>query len=761
MRRHHLYFALIAGVTASVLFVWRSSSGAPQPGDKEPTVSERRPGHNLPLGQIVLFNSGVGYFQREGSVQDDARVDLQFAASDVNDLLKSLVLQDLGNGKVTAVSYDGQEPMERTLKTFALDLTGNPTFGQLLNQARGEKIELTLQNANAGPTTMTGSIVGMESQTEPGPREVHMLNLLCAEGMRCVPLNTVQRVRFLNAVLDGELRRALDVLANAHNSQKKNVTVQFSGEGKRTVKVGYVVEAPMWKSSYRLVLDKEGKTMLQGWAIIENTSEEDWKDVRLALVSSRPISFQMDLYQPLFVPRPVVEPERFASLRPPEYQGPLSNSVGNFVNVGMMGAAGVGGQGGQGFNQVGAQGGQGFNQVGAQGGTQMGFQGGFQGFNRYQANNDNNNNRMPGVSRLNYDQLQLRRQALVQAREEAKKAGNAIAELDPTESVNAAALAETIGDQARYTIDHKVSLARQRSAMLPLINREVMAQRVSIFNQKVNAKFPLRGLKIKNETGQNLMQGPVSVYDGGSYAGDSRLPDLQANEERLLSFAVDQAVEIKAEPKNDPEMLTKIRIVKGIVEETHRQRATTKYLIKNRANQERTLIVEHPIDVQWKLVGDEKPSERTREFYRFEWKIPAAKGLVREVAQERINHQNYSVVTLTDSWQTWLARHAAASPKLREAVEKLIEHKRKLDAAQRELALVRTQYTDVSQEQTRVRTSLDKVPANTGLHKRYLEKLDKLETDIEMLQAKIKEGQEKEKKQQAEYVSYIEGLTVE
>lgn len=528
------------------------------------------------------------------------------------------------------------------------------------------------------------------------------------------------------------------------------------------VKVGYVVEAPMWKSSYRLVLDKEGKTMLQGWAIIENTSEEDWKDVRLALVSSRPISFQMDLYQPLFVPRPIVEPERFASLRPPEYQGPLTNSqapLGGFAG----GVGGIAGFGGQGFSMLGAGGGgsldrevQGGPQMGLQGG---GFQGGFPGgsFNRYQANN----NLMPGVSRLNYDQLQQRRQALVQAREQAKKEGNAIADLDPTESVNAAALAETIGDQARYTIDHKVSLARQRSAMLPLVNQAVTAQRVSIFNQKVNAKFPLRGLKIKNETGQTLMQGPVSVYDGESYAGDSRLPDLQANEERLLSFAVDQAVEIKAEPKNDAEILTKIRIVKGIVEETHRQRTTTKYLIKNRAGQERTLIVEHPIDVQWKLVGEEKPSERTREFYRFEWKIPAGKGLTREVTQERINHQNYSVTTLTDSWQTWLARHAAASPKLREAVEKLIEHKRKLDAAQRELALVRTQYTDVSQEQTRVRTSLDKVPANTALHKRYLEKLDKLETDIEMLQAKLKEGQEKEKKQQAEYISYIEGLTVE
>ena len=63
---------------------------------------------------------------------------------------------------------------------------------------------------------------------------------------------------------------------------------------------------------------------MQGWAVVENPSDEDWKDVRMSLVSGRPISFQMDLYQPLYVPRPVVEPELFASLRPPTYSGDMN-----------------------------------------------------------------------------------------------------------------------------------------------------------------------------------------------------------------------------------------------------------------------------------------------------------------------------------------------------------------------------------------------------------------------------------------------------
>ena len=327
-RRTYLF---VGGVIAAVLFavvgVWRFTLGATQRADGRD--AEHAAGKSLPLSQVVLFNSGVGYFQREGVVEGNTRVDLTFPVSDVNDLLKSLVLPDLGNGKVSTVSYDSEEPVEKTLKSFALDLTNNPTLGQIINQARGEKIEVVLQqNGAAQPGNVAGIIIGMEVQHAPNPKDalvdVDVLNLLCAEGVRGIPLSQVQRLRFLNASLDSEFRRALEVLAAAHNSQKRTVSLNFVGEGKRTVKVGYVVENPIWKTSYRLVLDKNGKPSLHGWAIVENTSDEDWTDVRMALISSRPISFQMDLYQPLFVPRPTVEPELFASLRPPTYQGALN-----------------------------------------------------------------------------------------------------------------------------------------------------------------------------------------------------------------------------------------------------------------------------------------------------------------------------------------------------------------------------------------------------------------------------------------------------
>jgi hypothetical protein len=772
MKRTYLHLALIAAAFIGAAVLWAATPGASKSPQVGAAAEPKPPARSLPLGQVVLFNSGVGYFQREGAVEEDTRLDLQFPANDVNDLLKSLVLQDLGHGKITAVSYDGQEPIDRTLKSFSLDLTYNPTLGQLLNQARGEKVEVVLQASNAGtPGTLTGAVVGMESQPD-GTREIHLLNLLCSDGVRCVNLSQVQRVRFLDPTLDSDFRRALELLASAHNGLKKNVSFQFTGEGKRTVKIGYVLEAPLWKTSYRLVFDRDGHPTLQGWAVVENTTDEDWKDVRMALVSSRPISFQMDLYQPLFVPRPVVEPEHFASLRPPIHEGALANAQLGGLGVagvgGLGGLAGIGGNIGIGGGFQGGFGGGGFQGAGnlGIGGLQLGIGGmanqfGIQGGmgNRYQGVTPSAP--VQASNRLTYEQLQERRKEREQAKDEAKKVGSAIAEFDPIESIDPKSLTETVGDQVQHVIDHKVTLNRQRSALLPLINQEVAGERVSIFNEKVHAKFPLRGLKFKNATGQSLMQGPVTVYEGPTYAGDARLPDLQPNEERLLSYAIDQAVEVKTESRTAPEELTAVRIVKGLIEESHRLRHTRIYLIKNRSTRDRTLIVEHPVHTDWKLAGRETNAERSRDFYRFTWKVAAGEGLTRDVIEEQRQTRQYLLNPANESRIALLLRNTIPSTKLKEALQQAMTRSGRLVEIRRERSRLTDELHAIGDDQTRLRANLDKLPAGSALHKRILEKFDKQETQIETLQAQIVEQVAKEKQQQKEFEDFVAGLTLE
>src|SRR5262245_4004402 len=316
---------LAAAALAAAVWLNPAGTAAPRGGEGDARAA------SLPVTRVVLFSSGVGYFQREGAVQGDARVDLTFQETDINDLLKSLVLQDLGGGRISAVSYDSHDPVERTLASYSVNLTGQPSVANILMQARGERVEVVLQQgAAAQPGTLSGYVVGVEHQKAPGgkegPVDVEQLNLSCADGLRSVRLADVLRLRFLSPTLEGELRRALETLALSHDAQKKAVSLAFSGEGERKVRVGYVVEAPVWKTSYRLVLDKDGKAkpFLQGWAVVENPTDEDWANVGMALISGRPISFKMDLYTPLYAPRPTVEPELFASLRPPTYSGAMA-----------------------------------------------------------------------------------------------------------------------------------------------------------------------------------------------------------------------------------------------------------------------------------------------------------------------------------------------------------------------------------------------------------------------------------------------------
>ncbi len=356
--RRAFFLAPVVGVLAVGGFLlFRPAASTAKPGDPPTTPAATATSGQLPVAQAILYSSGVGYFQREGTVEGSQRIDLTFPVEDVNDLLKSMVLQDHNNGHISAVSYDSQAPVEKTLQSFAINLTGNPGYGAILTQARGEKVEVTLQQGNAAqPGNVTGTIIGVEKQRQQVGKdsvvEVEMLNLWCAEGMRAVKLNDVLRVRFLNPVLEGELKRALETVALSHDTAKKSVSIMFSGDGKREVSVAYVVENPIWKTSYRLVLPnkKDAKPSLQGWAIVENSTEEDWKDVRMALVSGRPISFRMDLYQPLYVPRPLVEPELFASLRPPTYNENLDRNL-------MLGAKPADAPAGAGFGPGGGRGG--------------------------------------------------------------------------------------------------------------------------------------------------------------------------------------------------------------------------------------------------------------------------------------------------------------------------------------------------------------------------------------------------------------------
>ncbi len=189
---------------------------------------------NLPLTRVVLFSSGVGFFEHAGMVDGNAQVQLQFNVEDINDLLKSMVVQDVDGGQISTVGYGSKDPITKTLKSFAIDLTEKPTLAQLLDQIRGERVELE------APNKLSGIILGTEKRKqkvgESEVIEIDVLNVLTDTGLRAVNLDTVGSIKLANEKLDAELRKALAVLASSHDLDKKSVTLEFRGEGQRRVR---------------------------------------------------------------------------------------------------------------------------------------------------------------------------------------------------------------------------------------------------------------------------------------------------------------------------------------------------------------------------------------------------------------------------------------------------------------------------------------------------------------------------------------------
>jgi hypothetical protein len=715
-----------AGIGANALFAANEAK------------QDLKPATNLPITRVVLFNSGVGYFSRSSEVEGEARVDLTFPESDINDLLKSMVLEDFGKGHISAVSYDSREPIARTLSSFAINLTGNPTLSNIVSQMRGERVEVAVSPTAANqPGKLTGTIVGVETQKVPAGTttlDAEVLNLWCAEGLRAVKLTDVQSLRFSNPVIESEFRRALEVLALSHDSQKKAVQLHFAGDGKRKVQVGYVVEAPIWKTSYRLVLGEKEKPYLQGWAMVENPTDEDWGGVKMALVSGRPISFKMDLYNPLYINRPTVEPELFASLRPVTYQGEFAaNSPATRGTVTLIPVQGI---------DVGV--------LRAGGGGLAGLGG----------------NGVPGMPPVQTppptvlaatanptDEAERRRHAADVGRE----LGNRLA----TGAVGNVATAAALGDTFQYVIDHPVSLSRQKSALLPIVGKDVEGTRLSIYNERVQTKHPLLGLRFKNTSGAHLNQGPVTVFEGSVYAGDTRVLDVQPNEERLLSYAIDLGTEV--DPKAGPgaQKITSVKAVKGIVTTVTKVTDEKTYRVVNRSQTDRTLLIEHPnrTSQQFKLVNTDKPVEDTPEVYRFQTAVKAGETKNFTVKEERDVFQTVRLTNGAENQIQYFISLSEASEDLKTKLKEALKTKSAWDTQVRELSQVNADLNRLNADQERIRKNLRETPKDAEVYGTYLKKLSDQEKEIDTLTAKQKKLMAEEFSARKKYEDYLANIS--
>ncbi len=682
------------------------------PAKKVEVGGSSRVAPSLPVTHATLYTSGVGYFQREKQITGDASIELSFSVSDINDLLKSLILRDLGDGKAKMVGYDSQDPISKALKGYVVDLSGNPSYAQILNQTRGERIEVTWFPGDAKVSTTTvGKIVGIETKTEVtksgSQTSTEYLNLWTEGGMQSIKITEINKVQFVNPLINEEVSKALSVVARSHDVEQKSVRFHFSGEGQRRVQIGYVVEHPVWKTTYRLVLDEKGEPYLQGWAIIENPTNEDWNNVNVRLVSGRPVSFRMDLYQPLYADRPTVQLPRLANLTPRIYESAMEPAEDGRAAAPKQPARRKANFGGR------------------KGGSKAG-----------------------GLARRELREQQDALKSLELAKQ-------------MRQSVASAATGQQLGDQFQYVVKEPVTLPRQKSAMVPIVTADIQGQRVSIYNESNLAKHPMRGLRLTNNTGLHLMQGPLTVYDRGSYAGDALINDIQPNEKRLLSYAVDLATEIKTESKDHPQNVLQIYVVRGIVHKKILQRERKVYRIKNSAQRDRFLIIEHPDrSPTYKVVEPKKVPGKSRSHYRFEVEVPAGKNKKFDVVEERhVDETLYLSNANTDQIQL-LIKNTLTSKELKKALQEAITMKNVIAETQQKISQVKSKLQTIERDQERQRKNMKVIPQTEKVYKKYLDKFLKQEDQIVEYRKEIDDLQKKLNRQQRDYASYIQNLTI-
>jgi hypothetical protein len=675
-----------------------------------------QPSADLPVKEVVLFSSGVGYFEHYGTVQGDGSTELRFKTNQINDILKSLVLQDLDGGKVAAVTYPSQDPIAKTLKSFQVDITANPPLADLFNQLRGAKVTITVDGEKT-----TGVILGVEKKRVVVKGEkaddqtawASVLNLVSNGKIISQAMDPISSYELDDPSLQEELNKALIALAGARDQDKKPVKINFTGAGERHVRLGYVVETPIWKCSYRLILgDSTDKTAaatrptladgkMQGWAIVENQTDNDWNNVQLSLVSGRPISFVEDLYQPLYIPRPIVEPELFANLRPQTYAGGTVTRDQQKVASVMAAAPPV--------EQPMALGGRG----------------------------------------RTYDR------EFTKVLSDAKEPG-----LDPSASIASIASASNVGELFEYTVG-SVTLPRQRSAMIPIITDPIEVERVSIYNQSTLPRNPLNGARVKNTTKKHLLAGPITVIDGATYAGDAQIDNLPPGQERLLSYGVDLQMTVDAKDNQQENQIQTGKIYKGILFVTHKLVQTQNYVAENKSDRDKVLIIEHPrVGGDWALVDTIAPLEKTDAVYRFRESIAAGKSEKLTVKEQLVQDETVAILN-ADSGALDYYRQQGTIPKpVADALAKASAMKSAMVDTQRQIDADNSHLNTITSEQSRIRDNLKSVKETTQYYTRLMTKLNDQEDEIEKTQKALVDLQKQLDGERAELENYLANLNI-
>ncbi len=772
--------------------------------DRSRTDASARAAQTLPIRRVILYSNGVAYIERRGTVTGHAEVDLSFKQSQVDDVLKSMVVLDLGRGRVGAVSYNSSAPPSARMADIPFSISAETGVGAagglagVLGQLQGARVAVT---TSAG-RTVTGSILTVEekrTQADPSkpPAVTHSL-VIASEGgeLSSFDLSDVRGVKLLDEGARRDVGEFADASASARRRDAKTITVTSDGSGSREMLVSYTVAAPIWKTTYRVVLDDAGKPFFQGWAVVDNVSDEDWTDVSLSLISGTPVSFIQPIQKPFYRYRPVIPIPDDLRLAPQVYE-PETGEGGASAITGRV-------QDSQGASIAGATVTVTDEATGRVLVTVMtNDEGGFrtsalppgsyrvkvdaQGFKSYVYTGVRVAAGRPTGLSVQLDVGTVSETVTVTASDSpllvagssevggvtvnglrGRENNFTLGELMTSDKSGVVTAAEggEVGDLFEYRIEQPVTVRRDRSALIPILQTRMEGSRVSIFRESEGRQRPMSGMLLKNTSALTLEGGALTVIDGDAYAGEALLERLKPNEERLISFALDLGtlVTVRADEEDSP--VFAVRITNGVLYATYHHRQKRVYTLRNQTGHARTVYIEHPVRRDWEL--DDKltpaPDGKSRGFYRFSVELGPNETREFVVAEREQGSETYGLSSVTPEQIELFVSRRYIDERTRAALQNIIELKGRLIGASARVAVAEREMAEIAADQKRLRDNIEaltKTAEARQLIARYVQKADQQETRLEQLTKERQSASEERARLQVELDSAIRALALE
>jgi hypothetical protein len=773
---------------------------------------------SLPVRRVVLYKSGVGYFEHQGRVRGDQSVAIDFTSSQLNDVLQSLTLLDLNGGRITGVNYNSEAPLNQRLAMLSLPLAADTDIEKFYGALRGVRLEM-----RTGTTDVTGRLLSVERKTRVSggtTLEVDLATLVSDSGqVRSVEVTPAVAVQVADRDVTKEVTRYLSLLASARQDQLRRMTIATAGTGDRQLYVSYVSEVPIWKTTYRVVLPSKAgdESLLQGWAIVDNTVGEDWNDVELSLVAGAPQSFIQPLSQPYYARRPVVPLPIAAQLAPQTHEGAMgiggaslsgtvkdsSGAVIPYANVTLLTASGqtagsvvtdMRGQYRFGDLPAGAYrlqaASNGFDTTAVNGlslgGGTVSTQdvklqvGSFSQMVTVSANASvvstdavssealSRSGRNTGSGNELGDKAY---QGAISAKPGFGIAGGVVgapAALEISQARDqtiAAASGFDLGDLFEYKLKDRVTIRKNESALVPIVQAHVAAEKVSLWNDSLGSARPLRALWLTNSSSLTLDGGSFSVLEDEAFSGQGLLDPIRPGEKRLVSYAVDLAVRVDKSATSSHENVTKVQISKGQMRHTSEQRMTTTYNIRNDDDKPRLVLIEHPVRSGWHLnPNDPKPDETTSSAYRFRVSVGAKGSTALTLREVSPLVTTYSLSSLTSEQVDLFLQQKTINPEVEAALRKIVAQQNVVSDLEEQISAREDETSKIFDDQERLRENLKALkgsPEERALTQRYTQQLASQKTRLDALKKESADLQSKHDQAQKDLDDIIAKLNLD